>query len=268
VTTADEAPEDWRARLDAMLPSTRHFRTAVVLSETPSTQDAPETRGAPLGTVVVALRQTAGRGRFGRPWIDTEGDGLAVTFVVDAQPPERLALAGAMAAAEACEAALDRPVGVKWPNDVEVDGRKLAGVLIEVAGARAVIGIGINVGQRTFPEALADRATSLMRLGCDARRIDVLLALVRALDAALSATDATLVEAARRRDVLRGTVAIFATPEGPVEGEVVAVDPMRGIVVRTGAGERFLPAHSTTVSMRQPVRTERGSLKANGARGR
>jgi hypothetical protein len=96
----------------------------------------------------------------------------------------------------------------------------------------------------------------------------VLLALVRALDAALAATDATLVDAARRRDVLRGTIAIFATPEGPVEGEVVAVDPMHGIVVRTGVGERFLPAQSTTVSMRQQVRAELGSLKADGAHGR
>ena len=221
---------------------------AVVLLETPSTQDAPETRAARAGTVVTAWRQTSGRGRFGSNWVDTANDGVAASFVVHAQSSERLALIGAVAAATACEAMLGRQVGVKWPNDVVVAGRKLAGVLIERRGDLAVMGIGINVSQRAFEGALAARATSLRMLSAERDRLDVLLELVRAVDRALAESDAALIDAFHARDALRGTRALFATPTGPVEGEVRAIDPMRGLVVRTERGELFLAAMSTSVA--------------------
>lgn len=239
---------DWPARLRDACVGLRAIRGAVALAETASTQDAPETRAASAGTLVTAWRQTAGRGRFGRNWADTGEEGVAASFVVDAQPSERLALLGAVASAEACEAALGSPVGIKWPNDTVVSGRKLAGVLIERRGDLAVIGIGINVSQAEFPPELAARATSLAMLGARVDRIEVLHALMRSLDRALVATDAALAAEFHARDALRGTRALFATPEGPVEGEVQSVDPMRGLVVRTETGERFLPAQSTSVA--------------------
>lgn len=242
----------WASRLGAACEATDLFRVVHALSETDSTQDAAETRAAHPGTVVTAWRQTAGRGRFGRQWADTASAGVAVTFVVDVQAAERLALAGAVAAAEAVESALGRPVGIKWPNDAVVDGRKLAGVLIEVIGERAapraLVGIGINVAHERFEGELESRATSLAMLGARADRVDILCALIAALDRALVAPDARLVEAFLARDALRGTRALFSTPEGPVEGEVRSIDPMRGLVVRTGLGEQFLPAHSTSVA--------------------
>lgn len=238
----------WQPRLDAACAQAALLHRAIVLEETPSTQDAPETRSARPGTVVTAWRQTAGRGRFGRQWSDTATAGIAVTFVVDAQPAERLALAAAIAAAEAAESALGSRVGIKWPNDVVVGSRKLAGVLIETSSGRALVGIGLNVAQGAFEGELADRATSLAILGAAADRLDVLCALVSALDRALSAGDAALVEQFHARDALRGTRALFATPAGPVEGEVRSVDPMRGLVVRTESGEHFLPAQSTSVA--------------------
>lgn len=255
--TATGLHHAWRTRLEHACASCGLLRRCVVLEETPSTQDAIETREAGAGTFVTAWRQTAGRGRFGRSWADTAEAGVAVTFVVDAQPSERLALAAAVAAAQACESALGSSVGIKWPNDVVVDARKVAGVLIERRGAVAAVGIGINVLQHEFPEDLAMRATSLA-LVAHARgeaprlqrldRLEVLVELVHALDAALCASDETLVGAFLARDALRGTRALFATPDGPVEGEVRSVDPMRGLVVRTERGERFLPAHSTSVA--------------------
>lgn len=250
----------WAEQLTKACASCIVLRHPVVLEETPSTQDAPETRGAVAGTFVTAWRQTAGRGRFGRSWVDTAESGIAVTFVVDAQASERLALAGAVAAAEACECALGIRVGIKWPNDVVIDGKKVAGVLIERRGSLAAIGIGLNVTQQEFPEEIAARATSL-ELAARAHsrglepsessrlnRLDVLIELVRALDAALCASDDTLVGGFLARDALRGTRALFATPDGPIEGEVRSVDPMRGLVVRTEQGERFLPAQSTSVA--------------------
>ena len=238
----------WDARLSAACAQTELFRRVHALEETPSTQDARETREAPAGTVVTAWRQTAGRGRFGRQWSDTASAGIATTFVIDARPAERLALAGAVAAAEAAESALGGRVGIKWPNDIVVAGRKLAGVLIETGGGRALIGIGMNIAQERFDGELAARATSLAMLGARVDRLDVLCALIAALDRALRASDAELVARFLERDALRGTRALFATPSGPVEGEVLSVDPMRGLVVRTDSGEHFLPANSTSVA--------------------
>lgn len=238
----------WPRRLEAICAETTLVRRAIALEETLSTQDAPETRAAPIGTLVTAWRQTAGRGRFGRQWSDTATAGVAATFVVDVQAAERLALSAAVAAAEAAESALGAAVGIKWPNDVVCGGRKLAGVLIETSGARALVGIGINVSQGAFEGELAARATSLAMLGAQADRLDVLCALISALDRALVASDSALVEQFHARDALRGTRALFATPAGPVEGEVRSVDPMRGLVVRTDGGERFLPAQSTSVA--------------------
>ena len=242
----------WQARLSAECLRLAQIRGAVALAETSSTQDAPETRAARPGTLVTAWRQTAGRGRFGRNWADTGTEGVAASFVVPAQPGERLALIGAVAAADACEVALGAgqrgAVGIKWPNDTVVDGRKLAGVLIERRGDVAVVGIGINVLQERFEGELSRRATSLAMLGARVDRIEVLAALMRALDAALTATDDDLVARFHARDALRGTRALFATPNGPVEGEVVSIDPMHGLMVRTDTGERFLPAASTSVA--------------------
>ena len=247
---------EWQGRLSAECMRLGQIRSAVALVETSSTQDAQETRAARAGTLVTAWRQTAGRGRFGRNWADTQTAGVAASFVVEAQAGERLALIGAVAAADACDAALGSSresgqrasVGIKWPNDTVVDGKKLAGVLIERRGDVAVIGIGINVSQDRFEGELAQRATSLAILGARVDRIDVLTALVRALDVALTATDDDLVARFHARDALRGTHALFATPEGPLEGEVVSIDPMHGLMVRTDAGERFLPAASTSVA--------------------
>lgn len=238
----------WQPRLDALCARSSLFQRAIVLEETPTTQDAAETRSASAGTFVTAWRQTSGRGRFGRAWSDTAEAGIATTFVVAPQPAERLALASAVAAAEAAESALGSAAGVKWPNDVVVGGRKLSGVLIETTGPRALIGIGMNVAQERFDGELAARATSLAMLGARADRLDVLCALVDALERALATSDAELLARFRARDALRGTHALFSTPAGPVEGEVVSVDPMRGLVVRCGTAEHFLPAQSTSVA--------------------
>ena len=84
----------WQARLDDACRGLHAIRRVVALAETASTQDAPKTRAASAGTLVTAWRQTAGRGRFGRHWADTGTEGVAASFVVEAQSGERLALHG------------------------------------------------------------------------------------------------------------------------------------------------------------------------------
>jgi BirA family transcriptional regulator, biotin operon repressor / biotin---[acetyl-CoA-carboxylase] ligase len=154
--------------------------------------------GAADRTVVVAEAQSAGRGRRGRTWHDEPGASLLTSIILRPHlPPARLtmlSLAAGIAVAEALERVTGLAPRLKWPNDVLVDGRKLAGILLESrigatsrdAGAAplVVLGIGVNLVQRAFPAELADRATSVWL--ASGRRVepDALLGpLLEALDA-------------------------------------------------------------------------------------
>ena len=109
----------------------------VRLRSVTSTQDAA--RELPVGSIVVADHQTAGRGRFDRRWEAPDGSALLVSFVLPTHP--LLSLAAGVAAAEACGAG----VRLKWPNDLLLQSRKVGGILIEVKEAKAICGIGINL---------------------------------------------------------------------------------------------------------------------------
>ena len=147
--------------------------------------------GAADRTVVVAQAQTAGRGRHGRLWLDEPGASLLTSIILRPRlEPARLptlSLAAGVAVAEALERVTGRMPRLKWPNDVLVDGRKLAGILLESRigpSPLVVLGIGVNLAQRVFPPDLAERATSV-RLATG-RRVDadtLLTALLESLDA-------------------------------------------------------------------------------------
>jgi BirA family biotin operon repressor/biotin-[acetyl-CoA-carboxylase] ligase len=105
--------------------------------------------GAPAGTLLLAERQTQGRGRRGRTWYQGP-QSLAFSLLwrlPDGRAPSGLSLAVGLAIAEALPVPASRTAQLKWPNDVLIDGRKIAGILIESAGPQCfVIGIGINLG--------------------------------------------------------------------------------------------------------------------------
>lgn len=107
------------------------------LGSVQSTQDVA--RGMPIGSIVVADHQTAGRGRLERRWESPQGTALLVSFVLLPRP--LLSLAAGVAAAEAC----GPDVRLKWPNDLLLHGRKLGGILVETTPDRAICGIGINL---------------------------------------------------------------------------------------------------------------------------
>jgi BirA family biotin operon repressor/biotin-[acetyl-CoA-carboxylase] ligase len=205
--------------------------------------------------VVVAARQTAGRGRFGRAWTDTGDDGIAATIVLQVQAAPLQAVAAAVGAAVATEQHLGRPVGIKWPNDLVVGRRKLAGVLIEQAGPLALVGVGVNVNQVAWPASLGDRAVSLLQLRHDGAALDrlaVLESLLLALDRSLWMDDKEVRAAFAARDVLTGRRAVIhaAGPGGgeEIRGQVVQIDPLRGLSVSVdGAPPRWLPAATSTV---------------------
>jgi BirA family biotin operon repressor/biotin-[acetyl-CoA-carboxylase] ligase len=173
--------------------SSRLTPTLVRLRAVDSTQrvafDLAE-RGAADRTVVVADTQTAGRGRHGRTWLDEPGDSLLTSIVVRPRVTVRdlpkLSLATAIAVAEAIGTTTGLAVRLKWPNDVLVNGRKLAGILLEsriVAEPIVVVGIGINLRQRAFPPVLAGTATSVRLEGGPAIEREAMLeALLAAFD--------------------------------------------------------------------------------------
>jgi BirA family biotin operon repressor/biotin-[acetyl-CoA-carboxylase] ligase len=127
---------------------------------------------------ITAGRQTAGRGRRGRAWESLSGN-LAATLLLTSARPEaewpQLSFAAAIAAADMVAGFAPRAhIAVKWPNDVLADGKKLAGILLERAGDRLVIGIGANLAH--FPQGTEFPATSLAALGVTPPDSDVALA--------------------------------------------------------------------------------------------
>lgn len=237
-------PSQWASRLQTVLGERGRV---TVVAETDSTQEAARRLRARPGDAVVALRQVAGRGRLGRRWHDPHGEGVAVTYVAPVAAPERLALGSAVGVAEALERLRAGPVGIKWPNDIVVASRKLAGILIENADGRALIGVGVNVRQKRWPPELAGRAVSLAELGAAAGRLETLETLLAALPKALGRPDEALLRAYRRRDVLVGQQATFGCDGTVVTGRIVSLDPARGLVVETATGRRFLAAATTTL---------------------
>jgi BirA family biotin operon repressor/biotin-[acetyl-CoA-carboxylase] ligase len=162
-------------------------------------------QGAPEGVVAVADEQTAGRGRLGRSWVAPAGAALLVSALLrPALPVERVhlvTLAAGLAALDAIDALpapISGPAGLKWPNDVVVDGRKLAGILAEADGAGAVVvGMGCNVHPGALPPELDDVATAV-----PVDRAELLVGWLRAYDARLDALDRVVPDAIARSATL------------------------------------------------------------------
>lgn len=180
------------------------------------------------GDVFTADVQTAGRGRLDHPWHTGEGGNLALSVVLDvaALSPEHVAtlpLMVGLAVALAVEKLLGgKVVGIKWPNDVLINGRKVAGILCERHGDRVIAGLGVNVGGRSFPAEFAVRATSLALEGADNIAVDrvrdaVLTELGRLFplwrEQGLPAFHGQIAQ----RDVLRGKVVEVAQGEGDAQ---------------------------------------------------
>jgi BirA family biotin operon repressor/biotin-[acetyl-CoA-carboxylase] ligase len=144
--------------------------------------------GASAGTAVLADEQTAGIGRAGHSWHSEAGAGLYVSLILypPLEPATRpiLTLALGLAAAEAIARVAGIRCDLRWPNDLMCGDRKLAGILVQIAGDAAVAGIGINVGHETFPGEIAGLATSIqIETGDRYSREDLLIELLKSADA-------------------------------------------------------------------------------------
>ncbi|MGQ9920281.1 MAG: biotin--[acetyl-CoA-carboxylase] ligase [Desulfobacca sp.] len=160
----------------------------------PSTNDAAKKlarQGAPEGTLVLAETQSAGRGRLGRTWESPAGTGLYLSLLL--RPPlppvelPKLTLLAAVAVVEAIQTATGRRTGIKWPNDIIFQGKKLGGILTEMetesdAMRHVVLGVGLNLNTPQFPEHLQQIATSLAVTGQAYSRLATLRAFLTAMD--------------------------------------------------------------------------------------
>jgi BirA family biotin operon repressor/biotin-[acetyl-CoA-carboxylase] ligase len=211
--------------------------------------------GAPDGTVVVAEEQTAGRGRQGRSWSAPRGRALTLSAVYRgaaegfAGALELLPLAVALAVCDACEAVAEVRCEIKWPNDVWIERRKVAGVLIEARPAEgwAVIGIGLNVdtAEEELGEELRETATSLrIAAGRPADReaeLDALLAaLARRLDPDGEGGRERVLSAFRARDALAGARITWRVGDREGSGEARGIDERGGLVVFGDDGEHVV----------------------------
>jgi BirA family biotin operon repressor/biotin-[acetyl-CoA-carboxylase] ligase len=209
------------------------------LRETGSTNDrarALASAGAPHGTIVTADAQSAGRGRQGRVWSAPPGHALLLSVVLR-DPPSLLPLYAAVAVAETVASlAPQGAVGIKWPNDVHLDGRKVAGILAEGRPQEGwvVLGIGLNVALRVedLPAELHGTAATL---GLQPSQRDaVLVVLLEQLERSLALSASDLLEAWRARDVLRGREVRWAGGTGTAAG----VDGEGRLVVELDGGGR------------------------------
>lgn len=191
--------------------------------------------GAPHGTLVTAGEQSAGRGRQGRTWIAPPGRAILCSVVLR-EPPRLLPLAAGVAVAAVASKATSSTALLKWPNDVLLEGRKVAGILVEgrPQEAWAVVGIGLNVAVRE--EDLPPELRSLAGgLGLEPAALEPTLErLMEELGRWVEASEDEVLEAVRGRDALRGQVVRWADGQG----EAAGIDAEGRLVVASG-GERL-----------------------------
>ncbi len=201
--------------------------------------------GAPHGTLVTAAVQTAGRGRQGRSWSAPAGSSLLCSLVIR-EPPPLVSLRAGVAVAHLVDAAAGGertgfgPARVKWPNDVLVGGRKVAGILVEGRPQEGwvVLGIGINVAVRVreLEGELRDRAASL---GLEPGSVETVLAsLLEELGRWLSAEPGVVLGALRARDALLGRTIGWAEGRGVAAG----IDDEGRLLVDLDGGRAALSA--------------------------
>jgi len=250
-----EPPDVWCAEeIEGRCPARENLRvwTPVLLAETPSTNDVAREqgrRGVREGFLVAASRQTRGRGRLGRNWESPADRGLYVSILLRPDLPMaeagRLTILSSVAMVDAVEAVAGLRPQIKWPNDLVLGGRKLAGLLIETepAGSRlgfAVVGIGINVRHAAddFSPEVRELATSLyLATGELYRRADLLVALLHGFERRLGRPFAEVREAWAASSLTLGQRVTLTTTHGRKHGQALGLDESGALLLRTDSGE-------------------------------
>lgn len=180
-----------KAEIESLVTTKWAGRQVVYYDETDSTNNqakAAGEKGEVHGTLFVADRQTAGKGRRGRGWESPSGNSVSMTILLRPEiPPVKapmLTLVMALAVADGIRDVLGVDAGIKWPNDIVLNKKKICGILTEMSTEidyinYVVIGVGINVNQETFPDEIKETATSLkVETGKPVKRAGVIAAVM------------------------------------------------------------------------------------------
>src|ERR1035438_2439078 len=199
-----------------------------------STQRAAAT--CERGTIVLADRQLAGQGRHGHTWHSEPGAGIYCSLVLGPSPVLTLALG--LAVVEAIAQATGIQCDLRWPNDLMLDNRKAAGILVQLVDGQAIAGIGINVNQTEFPADLVQLATSLRRhAGREFAREDILFALFPAIDSLVAEDTETILRLfTHASSYVAGRRVTVDQPGGAITGTTAGLDPAGFLRVRRDDG--------------------------------
>ena len=257
-----ETPGTWRERWG--IPALHVFET---VGSTNDVARALAGEGAPAGTTVIAEHQARGRGRHGRNWRAAPGSSLLMSVILRpaSAAPVALPLRVGLAVARAIESVASLDVGIKWPNDLVIDGRKLGGILCETSpepGRRpfVVAGIGLNVLQAPddWPADLRDHATSLAAEG----RAVSLPALAERVtrEVSIGPYDGPLetseLEALAARDTLRGRTVVA---DGQTAGRAAGFGPDGALLVEDDGVIRRIISGTIRPADEVPGRRHQGS---------
>ena len=250
-------------RIEAGLGTRRVGRSVICFDRVGSTNDvaADAARAGPSdGLVVTAEAQRAGRGRMGRQWQSEPGANLLLSVVLEdprrALPQEALTVSAGLAVAEAAEETAGVDCDLKWPNDVQIQGAKVAGVLVErrptPPRAAYILGHRLHAPQSPPVEAVGQPATCLARHRPQLERTAVLQALLRALDRWIGRIEGGQTDALRRAwqhrcvQLHRRVKVRF---QGAVhEGTVLDIHPLEGLVLSPDRGPIvMLPGTGSTI---------------------
>ena len=211
----------------------------------------------PTGTLVVAGQQDAGRGRRGRSFESPQGAGIFMTLMLKPElspvNAPMLTLVAALAVSAAIVKTTGRPAGIKWPNDIVMNGKKVCGILTEMSAQmdyvnHIVIGIGINVHNESFPEEIAPVATSLyMETGEHFNRAALIEEVWEQFEhyyAIFMETEdlSGLVKEYDAHLVNRNQIVKVLDPKEPFEGKAMGITPRGELIVDTWESRRLVSA--------------------------
>lgn len=256
-----------QAELESLIHTQWAGAKLVYYPETDSTNNRARQLGEegwPHGTLAVADCQLAGKGRRGRNWASPRGTGIWMSLLLRPklapQEASMVTLVAALAVAKGIRQSCGLDSRIKWPNDIVCSGKKVCGILTEMSTEvewirYVVVGIGINVNTRSFPEELKDRATSLkIELGRDVKRAKIVAAVMEAFEGyyEIYEKDRDLSELIQEYNQLSANVGKdvrVLDPKGEYSGRALGIDSSGSLLVQCQDGQ-VRPVISGEVSVR------------------
>jgi BirA family biotin operon repressor/biotin-[acetyl-CoA-carboxylase] ligase len=252
--------------IESLLRTDKIGRPANYHNELWDSIDSTNTRCAALvkegvdnGAIVIARQQTAGRGRLGRIWISPPDAGVYLSFLIKPDKPlnniHLITLAAGLACAEAIQHILGIAIGIKWVNDLILNGRKVGGILSELCGSAVVVGIGINIEkppEQEIPPDLVPTMTWLSEgyegeIDLNLLLAELALELEKYLDFLTNDRKEEILNGWRKYAVTLGQHVRATMGDDMFEGDAIDINDNGALIVKTPSGLKTLHAGEVTI---------------------